>query len=221
MTTTDVEPALSSVLLPNVATNLGAFARTGGTVAVVPLDWRQFLGANGDAVSSAQTWTQEALDSKASTFDSIITTDTIYDPSLIEPLLCTLRAFSSLAGPAQRSAPILVALERRDPGLVDSALAAASEMGFDVVRVGPGRVAKCLAKAGWGTWLRVARCASVREGGCSETEEDEDADRDDEDDAPPWVDKDRETAEEPQPDRAAWAGVELWQFRYRGPRSQA
>lgn len=214
MTTTDVEPALSSVLRSNIEANASVMARSGGTVDVRALDWEEFIDDAAGNLARTKEWASQSLGADQS-FDTLITTDTIYHPSLIRPLLCTLRAFSLLGPATQRTPPILVALERRDPALVDAALQQAREMGFDTKRVGQGRIGKCLQKAGWGSWLRVMKCAPVREGGCGMEEESEE----EEGDGPRCGSGGTKVVEEePQPDRAAWEGVEIWNWRYVGPR---
>ncbi|BGP45851.1 hypothetical protein JCM10450v2_001686 [Rhodotorula kratochvilovae] len=61
-------------------------------------------------------------------FDLIATADTVYAPSLCAPLLRTL-AHLSLAGGRAAPAPVFLALERRDPALVETR---GRSMGFAV-----------------------------------------------------------------------------------------
>lgn len=85
-------------------------------------------------------------------FDLIITADTVYEPSLIQPLLRTLHALSTLsiaASPSSRSPPILLCLERRDPALVERMLDDARNVWhFDVERVPARKLTKALEKGG-------------------------------------------------------------------------
>jgi protein N-lysine methyltransferase METTL21D len=82
-------------------------------------------------------------------FDLIVTTDTIYHPDLGDPLLRTLHhlvRFSVEKGTTPRT---FLALERRDPALVDSVLRAAiDKWGFKLEAVPRRRLSKALEKAG-------------------------------------------------------------------------
>ncbi|CDZ97494.1 Nicotinamide N-methyltransferase-like [Phaffia rhodozyma] len=79
-------------------------------------------------------------------FDLILTTDTIYLPSLLPHLLKTLKTLSSLSG----HPPILLALERRDPALVDRSLDEFLNAGFEAKMVNKGRLKKSVDRhLGW------------------------------------------------------------------------
>ena len=121
-----------SVLAPNVARNC-----IGRDVQVCALDWT----ASADECHST-------INQK--TYDLIITADTVYSTSLIDPLLATI---VRLALP---STPLLVFLERRDPALVDRMLATASDTyNFSVRRISHRKLAKALLHSGF-NWARDA-----------------------------------------------------------------
>lgn len=161
---TDVEPVLSGVLKGNIGRGKGD---GWGRVEVRGLDWFNVgqdwdwdwkcsegspLTQRGDSAQQQTTNVEKEVVQQSTSlsppFEYILTTDTLYHPTLLEPLLRTLQVLST--HPDQGSPPpILVALERRDPALIDSALERAKEVGFDVKRVSKGRVAKAVSKA-WG-----------------------------------------------------------------------
>ncbi|KAL1408937.1 hypothetical protein Q8F55_005751 [Vanrija albida] len=129
VTATDVEPVLSSVLSPNLdagARVLGANAR----VEAAELDWVRVAA--------------EGLPPSLVAPDIVVTTDTVYAPHLIAPLWATLAAVCARGKPA-----VYIALERRDPRMVDAGLEAGRDAGFELRRVAHGRVAKALDRAGW------------------------------------------------------------------------
>ncbi|ORY61945.1 hypothetical protein BCR35DRAFT_283426, partial [Leucosporidium creatinivorum] len=84
-------------------------------------------------------------------FDFITTTDSIYDSSLSTPLLRTLSSLSSPPLSSRTPPPIFVALEVRDPQLIDSFLRQAKEeWGFKCSRVEDGRLRKLMGEDGVG-----------------------------------------------------------------------
>lgn len=184
---TDVEPVLSGVLVPNVEEGLRVLERMRGagrdvgTVQVGSLDWVEVSrggslpwvsdngpgpipptplrsttataqGSAGTGDLEASTRSRELIQSTNSTnhFDMILTTDTLYSTSLISPLWSTLAIISKSQNTPP---PIYIALENRDPPLIDSALEVGRSMGFELKRVGAGRVGRAVEKAGWG-WGR-------------------------------------------------------------------
>lgn len=88
-------------------------------------------------------------------FDLIISSDTLYSPEITHPLLRTLHALSSCSisatgtSSSPRSPPVYLCIERRDPVLIDRALAEARET-FDFVaeRVPHRKLAKALERGG-------------------------------------------------------------------------
>lgn len=82
-------------------------------------------------------------------FDLIITADTLYHDELINPLLRTLHHLVSISsGPDGPPPKCLIALERRDPVLIDRALTSArKDWGFACERVPPRKLVKAMARA--------------------------------------------------------------------------
>lgn len=86
-------------------------------------------------------------------FDLIISSDTLYSPEITHPLLRTLHALSrssiSATGTSNRSPPVYLCLERRDPELIDRALTEARDT-FDFLaqRVPHRKLARALERGG-------------------------------------------------------------------------
>ncbi|KAH7915002.1 putative methyltransferase-domain-containing protein [Hygrophoropsis aurantiaca] len=122
---TDVPLIVDTVLRPNILAN-----PTRGTVDVRVLDWT------------------EPLDTHTA-WDLIVTADTLYEPSLVRPLLRTLHALARASTVAGRAPPVYVCLERRDPALIEAALAAArDEWGFALTRVADRKIARAMGRGG-------------------------------------------------------------------------
>jgi hypothetical protein len=169
VTTTDIEPPLSQVLRTNIERNATRFAL--GSITATDLDWCTFPSNLSDS-TPLEDLPSNFLSKWQQPWDSIVTTDTIYHADLIEPLISTLRTLSILAASAKRIdfqnknpnetseapsyPPIYVALENRDPKLVNRALDAAKAHGFILKRISQSRVDKCLLKSGW-SWDRDAK----------------------------------------------------------------
>ncbi|CDU24879.1 uncharacterized protein SPSC_04712 [Sporisorium scitamineum] len=124
VTATDIPPVLDAVLKPNIDAGLYQLVHPGKATAdqvhVCQLDW----------TTPPDTWhAQLALPTTATQsptqFDLIITADTIYEPSIVRPLLSTL-AHLYHRQPDPRPT-ILLALERRDPSHITEALRMACE----------------------------------------------------------------------------------------------
>lgn len=83
-------------------------------------------------------------------FDMIISADTMYEPSLVEPLLRTLHHLSQLSiNSAKRAPPVYLCVERRDPALIDQALASARDTWkFTVERIPQRKITKAMEKGG-------------------------------------------------------------------------
>jgi predicted nicotinamide N-methyase len=135
---TDIPEVIESVLGPNVDEGLKHLEQSGG-IEVIPLDW--------ETVSSSR---ELPVSLKGKKIDIITTTDTLYAPHLLEPLLVTLRLLST--SPTQPM--IYVGLERRDPGLIDGALEKARDMGLSLNRVDKGKIDRLMEDDGWeiGEW---------------------------------------------------------------------
>lgn len=128
---TDTQSVIRSVLQKNIETNKLSVV---GNVEVRELDW---------TVTAAPAPVTDSQRECPGFFDLILTADTLYVPHLVEPLLRTIH---SLARDSP-SALILIAIERRDSALLDSALQRAqSEFGFHVQRVPNNKLAKAIKK---------------------------------------------------------------------------
>jgi hypothetical protein len=144
-----------------------------------------------------------------SPFDMIVTCDTIYHPPLLLPLFHTLASICS----SQIKQPVIyIGLERRDSRLVDLGLDVGRKEGFELSRIGKGRVQRGLWAAGWGT-------GGVGENGLSLVSWGEENDRGRTRDARGgsegfMVDSDDDDDAEDEED--GWEGVEIWKARWKG-----
>lgn len=163
-------PVVLPLLHENIAHNALNLPSSSGIIQVRELDWttppEQWLWDDPRVIASprARECTSPAPGDETSAtdpefflappFDLIITADTLYSPELVDPLLRTLRALIVVSTTPERSPQSFLALERRDPALIDGALAAASEKwGMVCKRVAHRRLAKALEKGGT-TWPR-------------------------------------------------------------------
>lgn len=170
VTTTDIDPPLTHVLRPNIARNATRMSLPRVTAA--DLDWFTFPSLSPEQIPSLDDSSSipEGYTEWFEPWEAIVTTDTIYHADLVHPLLKTIRTLSILAATTKRTSKddnsnekslpnypsVYVALENRDPTLVNSALEAAKEYGFTVKRISQTRVDKCLTKSGW-SWDRDAK----------------------------------------------------------------
>ncbi|KAG8692264.1 hypothetical protein FRC09_011343 [Ceratobasidium sp. 395] len=129
---TDSHPAVLSLLEQNVWRNNSDLP---GSVTVRKLDW----------CVPPDEWNLEDVTTEP--FDLVLTADTLYSPTLTPHLLRTLR---HLACPPGNRSPILtyIAFERRDPALIDAALAELP----DPARIPHRKLAKAMHAVGWGDW---------------------------------------------------------------------
>jgi protein N-lysine methyltransferase METTL21D len=125
---TDTSHIISSVLSPNIALNYTRSTGGDPIIQIRELDWlvppMSWDWTNPVAVASATPRMSSAGTTDANLqppFDLIISSDTIYTPELVQPLLRTLHA----AAMASKSPPVYLCIERRDPALVDRALSEA------------------------------------------------------------------------------------------------
>jgi hypothetical protein len=153
MLATDVPPVLDSVLQSNVEEGvqllrgLRARGRDVGEIQVAKLDWEEaarwdglpWVNSDGESLQAGRT-------DLGPPFDMIVTTDTLYAPSLVKPFWSTILHLSRFQ---PSPPPVYIALENRDPGMIDSALDVGREMGFELKRIGAGRVGKAVENAGW------------------------------------------------------------------------
>lgn len=104
--------------------------------------WNHNLATSPSSPSPPWASTQEGLP-----FDLIVSSDTLYDSALIDPFFRTLESacrYSATSVPPKYPL-VLLALERRDPELIDAALARAP---FLLTRVPTRKLKKSLEKAG-------------------------------------------------------------------------
>lgn len=159
---TDHNKVLSTVLQRNIDSNLASLPAHSGTIQVRELDWtvlpEKWTWDSSTAISTSlpqqpglssdQRPTRSTL---VPPFDLIVSADTVYSLELIQPLLRTFHAIctaSSLSPTLQnRSPPIYLCIERRDPALVDTAfLEAQDTWGFRISRISHRRVSKAMEK---------------------------------------------------------------------------
>lgn len=142
---TDIPPVLESVLRSNVDAGLYGLVAAGHAavdqIHVCELDWN---AAPEDQLDSLEE----------QHFDLIMTADTIYEPSLVRPLLFTIARLYRRQGGS--SPTVLLALERRDPVHVSEALRiAAEECALPFKQIPTKRVRKIFDTLGDGaTWSR-------------------------------------------------------------------
>lgn len=152
---TDVDAIAHGVLAQNVTQNADRVTTKGGRgrIRAAALDWFTFdrdtwrWPSSGDDEDDHQDG-EDAADSDRGRqlVDLITTADTVYDPSLSEPLLRTLHGLSLLSSSSSGHSPppIYLALEARDPALIASffQLASSSTFGFKCSRIDPNRIKK-------------------------------------------------------------------------------
>ncbi|KAK7467001.1 hypothetical protein VKT23_004064 [Stygiomarasmius scandens] len=125
---TDTSTVIQSVLARNIANN-----PVQGTIHVQELDWQS------DDCSSLSS----------SPFDLIVTADTVYEPSLVQPLFRTIHTLCVQSRVQSRAPPVLLCLERRDPALIDHVLQqATTEWQFHVERIPSRKLSKAMQKDG-------------------------------------------------------------------------
>ena len=142
---------IDSVLNQNVGDNIHLVA---GTISVRELDWMvepvHWSWVDAKSISSP------SLPNKLSTadpfgplFDLIMTSDTVYIPQLVQPLLRTIHTLASLPSAEGKSPLILLCFERRDPLLIDRTLNDARQVwGFKPERVPHKKLVQAMEKAG-------------------------------------------------------------------------
>ncbi|KAI0306514.1 hypothetical protein B0F90DRAFT_1690502 [Multifurca ochricompacta] len=152
---TDTSHTISSVLLPNIVSNRSRTTCNHSTIEVRELDWlvppASWDWMNPVAVATTTTYTPLATETQANDaslqppFDLIISSDTIYDVELIQPLLRALYNAATVS----RSPPVYLCIERRDPAVIDRALSEAKRVwGFTVTRIPHRKVSKAMENGG-------------------------------------------------------------------------
>lgn len=147
---TDIEPVLSTVLQPNIDSNARHLNQHNGSgsISAKSLDWEK---APLNPTTLDDHMYGDYDDFELCEVDWIVTADTIYHPSLLPHLFRSIIHISNMVEKKSGKSPsIWLALERRDPRLVDSALEMAKEMDIDLKRIGHGRVVKAVEKVNWG-----------------------------------------------------------------------
>lgn len=161
VTTTDIEPVLSRVLAPNVA----VAPRGGGVIEARELDWFDAVdsaptkdddrapqpppqGTSSSSSARGNPSSQSSLALLDAEYDMVVTTDTIYAPNMTPALWAAIeRVCSPREG--RRTPTLYIALERRDPRVVDAALEMGRAKGCTLRRIAQGRLVKALERAGW------------------------------------------------------------------------
>jgi len=155
---TDLPDVVSSVLTGNIARNASQLPPDSGDIQVRSLDWtvhpEQWVWNNDEFVASNSPSQNE--DESGQTFQPpfqlIISSDTLYSPNIVDPLLRTLHALSTLSfssTSAARYPTVYLCIERRDPVLIDRAISAAeNDWDFKVERIPHKKVTKAMVKGG-------------------------------------------------------------------------
>ncbi|KZT67699.1 hypothetical protein DAEQUDRAFT_792362 [Daedalea quercina L-15889] len=154
---TDLPDVISAVLSTNIARNAPHLPVGSGIIQARALDWTvppdQWEWSNSTSIGLPNNPEKPQIDCTETLcppFDLIISSDTLYATEIVQPLLRTLHALATLsARHGCRSPPAYIAVERRDPSLVDLALAdAVTVWGFTTERVLQKKVAKAMERGG-------------------------------------------------------------------------
>lgn len=123
---TDTPHVCNSVLRHNIALNLPHLPPAAGSIQVRELDWN--VDSDRWVWNDPMRITPSSHDSdtcgtnaQPPPFDLVISSDTLYDVTLVEPFFRTVRAVAA----SSRKPVLLLAFERRDPQFIDAALARA------------------------------------------------------------------------------------------------
>jgi len=158
---TDIFHVITSVLQKNIKNNFAAIPIRSGTVHIRELDWtvqpeqwrwdhEVYIASHTSSLSDPAG--QSSGSHCCPPFDLIYSSDTVYSAELLEPLLRTLHALSTLsaaASPSHRFPPILLCIERRDPSLVNRLFCDAENIWhFNVKRVLHKNLAKTVERSG-------------------------------------------------------------------------
>ncbi|KAJ9474789.1 hypothetical protein PHBOTO_004662 [Pseudozyma hubeiensis] len=160
---TDIPPVLDTVLRPNIDAGIYQLINAGVATAdqahvceldwtIPPQDWRWQLGY--PTTSQLPALDTSAAIPRPQNFDLIVTADTIYEPSLVHPLLSTIAHLYQRQG--QPCPTVLLALERRDPSHITEALRIANDQySLPFKQISPKRIRKIFDSLGDGaTWSR-------------------------------------------------------------------
>ena len=148
---TDLQNVIDSVLTQNIRDNAHLAA---GKISVRELDWTiepdYWSWTDTKSVSSPSPILRDPPPEHhlEPPFDLIVTSDTIYIPQLVQPLLRTIHALASLSSASGKSPLILLCFERRDPLLIDHALNDARQVwGLEPERVPHKKLVQAMGKA--------------------------------------------------------------------------
>lgn len=162
---TDLKVVIDTVLGRNMEGNsgcvkawgdeadVGGVAKGCGDATVRELDWFvdpdewDWSGARAIAPREGSKTDNDIIIGPS--FDLIVTADTLYRQDLVAPLLRTIKAISIQSRKGKRFPPVFVALERRDPEVIERALELAKEEGFGCKKITDGKVRKCLDAVGF------------------------------------------------------------------------
>ncbi|KAF9005572.1 hypothetical protein BDQ17DRAFT_1353395 [Cyathus striatus] len=157
---TDLPHVINTVLASNIRNNASNLPPSAGLIQIRHLDWLvspHSWSWNDPLViaspSSSSTLPEQLPPSHLiqPPFDLIISADTVYDSALVQPLLRTCHALSTLsiaASPDAHVPTVLLCLERRDPALVDNLIYEAHHTwNFIVHRIPHRRLAKIIQKS--------------------------------------------------------------------------
>lgn len=148
---TDLPNVIDSVLDHNINDNIRLVT---GSIRVRELDWtadpERWSWTDTKSVSSPSPSEKPPAEGTIGPpFDLILTSDTVYVPQLVQPLLRTIHTLASLSSAGGKSPLILVCFERRDPLLIDRALDDARQSwGLESERVPHKKLAQAMQKAG-------------------------------------------------------------------------
>lgn len=112
---------------------------------------RQSQNSSVEEITTTKTDCEPPGDNLTAPYDLIVTADTLYTADLITPLLRSLHHLSQLSTlpGAKYSCPVYLAIERRDPALMDRAFDECSGIwSFKVERIRVAKIKKVLERAG-------------------------------------------------------------------------
>lgn len=162
---TDLNVVIDAVLRQNVEDNLdrvkgwgnggevGGVARGCGDVEVRELDWlvqpEDWDWDSVESITGPELQSEEMGRPKKGgdigpPFNLVVTADTLYHQDLVAPLLRTIKSISIQSRKGRKYPPVYVALERRDPEVIEHALELAKRERFDCKKVPDGKIVKCL-----------------------------------------------------------------------------